>query len=212
MNTPNPQTYFQIKANIDALNQAVANQHNEIDGMRRRMAELQTHIDDARALIAREERELSRPKSISRSTLTVDQLIVQKRQLRDLVAEMPILEDVMASLTMQLTGLQNDLENEGRIFANYREELADRLADRMASHILDSTGEAVENLLQALVVARGAHTSDNDAEQKIFFEKMGLRLLTVFCQRSGVKALGVLPGLFDSRQHVENLFHLMETD
>lgn len=205
MNTINPPDYFKHKADVSNLSNAITDKRAEIDGLRRRLSETQTNVNDINAKLAIEEREILRPGKLSRVTLSSDQITEYKRSVTEMEAELTVLNDALAIRNRELTMLQNDFGNKSRDFKGIREKTAEALADQVAKQIVELAGEPIKNLVHAMVASGGKHP-----DKEVFLNKLGIRIRDALCQSNAegeLKQSGWLPNLQEAKQHVEGQLH-----
>lgn len=206
----NPSEYLKLKADVDSLSNAVTDKHAEIESLRRQISETKTYVADINTLLAKEERELSRPGPLSRTTLSSEQFNEHKRSVTKKEAELIVLDETMVTRNRDLTMLQNDLGNKKRQLKHIRERTADAIADQAAKQIVESVGEPINDLMHAMVALGGKPTDHYPSTQELFLMKLGERIKDALCQghaEEKFKTTGWIPHLQDANQHVEALLH-----
>lgn len=205
MTAINPPDYFKRKADVSNLKNAITDKQAEIDGLRRRLSETQTHVNDINTKLAIEEREISIPEKLSRGTLSSEQFNEHKRAVTEMENELTVLNEALTVRNRELTMLQNDFGNKNSQFKGIRERTAEALADQVAKQIVELAEDPIRNLVHAMVASGGKHP-----DKELFLNKLGVRIRDALCQSNAEGELtrsAWLPNLQEAKQHVEGQLH-----
>lgn len=198
MTNLNPIDYFHHKTDLDTLQRVVSNTQSKVEQLHRQIADIQSYIKNTNAKVAVEEHEMSMSGSLSRATLTFDELTQLKRTMDDKEAELMALNEELAFQSQALTVQQNDVQNKKHLLKNIRERIADALANQAAQEITELASEPLTNLIHAMVASEGKHPN-----KELFLAKLGIKIRDALCQSNPAW----LPNLPEAKQHVEGQLH-----
>ncbi|MGY6278319.1 hypothetical protein [Methylomonas sp. MgM2] len=211
MNTNHINDYFQIKADIAALNESIATKRGEIDSLKRKIADIHGNIKEIDATLESEDRLMELSSPLKKPTLTVDQFMAKRKEVAKMKAELPPLTEALEFLNKSISGLEGNLSiTRGSLKAKVNLVAAD-LVDKAAEQLIATSGEPFRDLVMAVIAKQGMQQGYAIDSKNLFMQKTNSIVCEILYQLVFGKGNGgyVMPELHEANQHVISILEAM---
>jgi len=191
----NHSEYFQEKASIENLNNAIQEKGVEIDNIKQMIAEIKISVSNLNGKLKTVNTDMASGK------LSTDDFVSLKREIGQKENDLTIYSDALTAQNTAADILRSNLTQANRALNIFRQRIAKDIYHKIPGEITETAGEQLRNLVYCILAEKdpGDRYEENDIYQKIGAELCK----SIFGEINEFRAK--IPNIFESRQRLDEI-------